>query len=236
MSELGAQSGARAYSALASEYYDAARHPTCAAFREASAQLLEKMLLDVARANDAVEVGAGDSLLAAVLTERGLPIKGLLLTDDSPEMLEHSRLWHARGASLAVASADRLPVDDASVALVVASLADPYDDAAFWGEVRRVLKPGGRALVTTPSWTWALRFRGTTGPHDHARFVLRTGDVLDVPSIVRRIEDEQLLIGNCGLTTLDCRSVDRSRLATSAPKLDVLGPTDPVVTGYLVKG
>lgn len=236
MSEAAPDLSRSGYAALAAEYYDAGRHPTCAAFREASRQLLEHLLPPAPLVSRAVEVGSGASLLAEIVSDRGQPLDGLVLTDQSPGMLEHSRHWATLGCALELAAADDLPAASGTVALLVASLADPYDDDAFWQEVRRVLAPGGRAIVTTPSWIWASRFRVNGAPPDRARFVLASGDVLDVPSLVRPPAHELELIQRHGLHEQRMLSVSRGELSTSAPKLDVLDASDAVVTAHDVIG
>src|SRR5690606_35896916 len=88
------------YEALASEYYDAVRHPTCANFREAS-RLIINSWLDTAWPDSGwvCEVGAGQSLLAELIEERELPFDRVLITDASPSMLRHSQHWQAKGAT-----------------------------------------------------------------------------------------------------------------------------------------
>lgn len=225
------------YAALAREYYDRDLHPTCASFREGSELLLERLLpAEVAAGGRPVEVGSGASLLAPWLERHGLPLDDALLTDDSAEMLEHSREWAECGAALEVAPASALPVRDGGARLLVASLADPYDEAALWAEIRRVLAPAAVAVVTTPSWAWASRFREGEGPHDRARFVLRSGEELYVPSYVRPPEQEVALIERHGPRLDAVAGVRLAELSTRAPKLGVLGPDDDVVVGYRVTG
>ena len=221
------------YARLAHEYYDSDLHPTCAAFREGSRRLVEDLIPEQLGPNS-VEVGAGASLLAPLLVQRGYPGR-LLITDDSVEMLRHSQSWATQAhISLAVAPAAELPLANQSVDLVVGSLVDPYDNEEFWGEVRRVLRPGGVAVVTTPSWAWASRFRSTDGRVDRARFVLRSGAYLDVPSFVRPVKEERALIERNYLHLLKVQEVTLRQLTTRAPKLSVVRPNDPVVVGYLV--
>jgi SAM-dependent methyltransferase len=197
--------------------------------------LLGRLVPSSAAAARSVEVGSGDSLLAAELAGRGLSLEGLLLTDESAEMLDHSRPFAGRGARLAVAQAHELPVADGSVELLVAALADPYDDERFWAEVARVLAPSGLGVVTTPSWEWAARFRRDTGAPHTAVFELSTGELVAVPSHVRSPEDEAALIERSGLRVVERSAVTLADLpAPRAPKLEVLREADPVVTGYVV--
>jgi ubiquinone/menaquinone biosynthesis C-methylase UbiE len=221
------------YERLAAEYYDPSQHPTCANFRQASQVLLERLTPDVP-AERSCEVGAGDSLLADLLVRRGRDVAGLLITDAYDAMLEYSRRWEQRGAVLAVARAERLPVANQSILLVVASLADPYDEGSFWSEVARVLMPGGQCLMTTPSWTWAHSFRADGLPEDLAQFELRNGETLYVPSYVREPSDQRHLIERHGLHVVHEDSITLSAIAEPvSEKLRVLAADDPVVNGYV---
>ncbi len=226
----------RSYATLAVEYYDPQRHPTCANFRWASERLLERLVPDPPGAW-LCEAGAGDSALAAVLAGRDAPLRDVLITDDSAEMLEHSRRWEGRGARLAVAPATALPVGDGSVDLLVASLADPYDDEAWWREAARVLAPEGRVVLTTPAATWAGAFRASAKePAASARFVLADGTVVDVPSLVRSPAEERALIATAGLRVVAEHAISRAEiLLPVSPKLDALAPGDPVVMGYVAR-
>lgn len=222
------------YEQVAGEYYDFDRHPTCANFREASRSLLETLVPDLPPAQ-ACEVGCGDSLLASIFVQRDYELHGLLLTDAHASMLEHSRPWASHGATLSVAPARRLPVPDASLAVVVASLADPYDDASMWAEVARVLTPDGRCVVTTPSSVWGERFRSDGQPEGVAHFDLRDGTAINVPSYLRSPADERRLIEGHGLELVRQESIPlRALTAPLSNKLQVLGPEETVVDGYLV--
>jgi ubiquinone/menaquinone biosynthesis C-methylase UbiE len=223
------------YAALAAEYYDAKRHPTSANFRWASERLLER-LLPHPPGRSLCEVGAGDSALAAWLAKRRHPLTNLLLTDASAAMLAYSERWARDGARLAVAPATALPVSDESLDLIVASLADPYDESAWWSEVSRVLTPSGRVVLTTPAIGWARAFRhGANEPTASARFVRADGKVVDVPSHIREPADERILIADAGLRLVAEDAVRRTELmAPVSHKLDMIAPQDPVVVAYVV--
>lgn len=221
------------YDQVAPEYYDPARHPTCANFRQASQLLLERLAPDIPPAN-CCEVGAGDSLLAELIWRRHHELEGLLITDAVPAMLNYSRRWEQHGATLAIAKASHLPVPDASLLLLVASLADPYDDDSFWEEVARVLTPGGRCVLTTPSATWAHRFRAHGSPRDSAEFELGDGTSVQLRSLVRRPKEERQMIERHNLRVAEeaTASLDLLEEPISA-KLRVLDPGDAVVNGFV---
>jgi SAM-dependent methyltransferase len=227
--------GAACYTALASEYYDRTRHPTCADFRWASDRLLDRLMPE-RPAGSLCDVGAGDSALAAWLVRHGRDVAGIYLFDASSEMLAHSARWIARGATAEVACAESLPIADGGADLVVASLADPYDTASWWQEVSRILAPDGRVVLTAPSVAWASSFRTRTAePADHARFTIRDGTCVDVPSHVRNADGERALIEDVGLRLVQRDAVIRAELSGAvSPKLAHLAPEEPVVVGYRV--
>lgn len=234
MTKPGIEAVVTSYDALAAEYYDAGRHPTCANFREASLKLIERMLR-VDTILRCCEVGAGDSILAEVAVERNGNADGLLITDASLAMLEYSRRWQTHGATLMVAQACGLPVRDHSLHLLVASLGDPYDGASFWREAARVLEPAGLCFLTTPSWEWAQRFRIGGHPNDLAQFELADGRTVAVPSLLRHPHDERKMIRRQGLVVIAEAEVALKTLSRPvSEKLQSLGREDPVVRGYLV--
>jgi SAM-dependent methyltransferase len=238
------------YSELADEYYEHQRHPTSANFRDASRALVEDWLLDIITSEvlkggerdegvTICEVGAGDSLIAEVLDKADYSLSSLLITDASSEMLQYSQKWGSKGASLATAPAQNLPLPDASLSLLVSVLGDPYNDADFWKEVCRVLETEGCMIYTTPSFEWASRFRnGTAAPgFQTAEFTLRGGKTASVPSVILPEEDQTSLIASHGLSVTSVQHV-RLRDLTSeniSPKLKIDGSDLPVVTGYLIR-
>lgn len=236
------------YGPLAQEYYDAGCHPTCANFRQASRIVLEAWIGEIWPEEGVVcDVGAGASLLAEIVHGLGLPMARLLLTDGSPAMLKHSTEWGLRGATLAVAPAENLPVATNTVGLLVASLGDPYNSREFWREAGRVLSPGAAAVYTTPAHEWATSYRPVergegpaAPPADNfgtALFLLRDGSEHRVPSLVLSERGQSDLIEAAGLKVEQVRHVLLSEIAGPAlsPKLTITGEETEVVTGYLVR-
>ncbi len=107
-----------------------------------------------------LDVGTGTGHLAAELAAAGLDVTAV---DDDPSMLRAAeRRFGALGPRFRLAEADRLPFADGALDGVVAvslsgCLADP---TSFFAEVGRVLRPGGRAVVTFTNQEGALHGLG----------------------------------------------------------------------------
>jgi SAM-dependent methyltransferase len=103
-----------------------------------------------------LDAGCGPGLYAEALLERGAEVVGF---DASSAMVELARERVGDRAEIRVARLDEpLPYPDASVDLVVCALAIHYvtDERAAFAEMRRVLRPGGAAVVSTqhPTTDW----------------------------------------------------------------------------------
>jgi SAM-dependent methyltransferase len=149
-------------------------------------------------------------------------------------MLRYSQQWVAAGVHLAVGNAFELPLASESIQLLVSSLGDPYNAALFWEEGRRVLRPGGILVFTTPSYDWASRFRAD-GDMGVAEFELADGRRVDVPSWIYPREEQIRIFARHGLSTEQLAEVPISRLNGSplSPKLvQRSGLNASVVTGY----
>ncbi len=99
---------------------------------------------------DALDAGMGPGRLAAELAARGWSVSGV---DASSEMVEAARRrLPALSHSLVVAEIERLPFQDASFDLVVATGVLEYADVErALADLARVLRPGGRAVVSYPN-------------------------------------------------------------------------------------
>ena len=99
-----------------------------------------------------LDIGGGPGLSARALADRYRKAT-VTLVDSSPSMLRaasKARGWW-RGFDCVPADAAALPVADCSVDLVFAGFLLPYlaDPAAFFAQVRRVLKPRGYFVFST---------------------------------------------------------------------------------------
>jgi hypothetical protein len=229
------------YDRVAPEYYDRERHPTCANFREATAQVLSSWLPRNLDDNEWIsEVGAGKSLVAEALAQRPKCLDRLVILDSSRVMLRYSKQWLQFGAHLILGRVDALPLREASMSLLIAPVGDPYNEPAFWSEVHRVLPRGGRALFTTPSYAWALAFRSNGGSEGmrQAEFELRDGRLVTVPSFVCSVDEQVDMIATAGLRVEKITEVPLSGLGTPrvSPKLITKeGPRLSVLTAYSVR-
>ncbi len=103
-----------------------------------------------------LDAGCGPGLYAEELLARGAEVVGF---DASTAMVELARRRVGDRAEIRVARLDEpLPYPDASIDLVVCALAIHYveDRQAAFAEFRRVLRPGGAAVVSTqhPTTDW----------------------------------------------------------------------------------
>ncbi|MDW7745069.1 methyltransferase domain-containing protein [Halomonas sp.] len=134
---------ARAFSRAAPRYAE------CAVAQRIMAEPLLSRL--PARAGRVLDLGCGAGELTASLAGRfgrGCTVIGL---DLAPGMLEVARRTHGDAARWLFGDAAALPLAEASQDLVVSNLAIQWcpDLDAVMAELRRVLRPGGRALVNT---------------------------------------------------------------------------------------
>lgn len=112
--------------------------------------------LGLAAGGRVVEAGCGPGHLAAALAARGLRV---LAFDTSPAMLRRAseRLAEVPGGprgGLQLASIERMPFADASVDLVCSAGVLEYlpRDADVLAETRRILRPGGHALLSVTNY------------------------------------------------------------------------------------
>jgi ubiquinone/menaquinone biosynthesis C-methylase UbiE len=114
-------------------------------------ELRRRFLLTSVRAGDrALDLGCGEGVFTAMLAEAGTAVVGV---DVAEAALRRARSRHP-SLSFRIAPIDGpLPFEDNSFDLVWASEVIEHiaDTAAWLSEVRRVLAPGGRLSITTPS-------------------------------------------------------------------------------------
>ncbi len=126
------------------------------------------------RGRRVLEVGCGTGTLAAALAERAA--SRVWAVDAEPAMLEVAAARVPREVGLKIASAEELPFRDGWFERVVLRLVVHLVDREHaLPELRRVLGPGGRAVIATFDHThfdgfWLVRLFPTIGEIDRARF------------------------------------------------------------------
>lgn len=97
----------------------------------------------------AADIGAGTGFMTEGLVKAGLEV---IAVDPVQEMLDilANKPYAANGVQCRLGSAESIPISDASVEFVFAnmSLHHVEDPAAAIVEMRRILKPGGRLVIT----------------------------------------------------------------------------------------
>jgi SAM-dependent methyltransferase len=184
------------------------------------------------------EVGAGRSIVPDLVPDWAERLCELVLVDASPGMLAHSAAAIEDGAVPEIANARALPFPADHFDLVIVSLGDPFNDHAFWCEMRRVLVPGGVCLFTCPAYDWAWAFRGKhgSGMTEQAEFVTKDGDACMVPSLIRPPVAQIEMIKDAGLTLIDHEAIPIDEIDERSRSWKLCaerGPHAPVVEGYV---
>ena len=146
-------------------------------------RLRRDFLLEHVRAGERVlDVGCGEGRFTAELAEAGVQAVGV---DVAREPLRRAGARYAELDLRAIPLAGTWPLEDASFDAVWAGeVIEHVADTAGWlSEVRRVLRPGGRLLLSTPDYGPLTRFhlglsRRAFAAHfdplsDHLRFYTR---------------------------------------------------------------
>jgi SAM-dependent methyltransferase len=128
-----------------------------------------------------LDCGAGEGYGPALLAERARCVTGL---DYSDEAVTHAtRKYGSKVSNLHFLQGDasRLPFSDQSfdVLCCFQVLEHLEDGPGFLFEARRVLKPGGVLLLTTPNRLWA-----GTGPNPHHVLEYSASELSDVMEVV----------------------------------------------------
>jgi ubiquinone/menaquinone biosynthesis C-methylase UbiE len=99
-----------------------------------------------------VGCGTGDNLGALESVSGGGAVLGVEL---SPYAIRHAPLSEKGGVRVGVARAEHLPFPDSCADLVTSmDVIEHLDDDAALADYRRVLRPGGKLLLTVPAYQW----------------------------------------------------------------------------------
>ncbi len=222
------------YDAVAAEYYDPIRHPTCANFSELSNRFLDPRILKYATpAMNILEIGAGRSTVAPIMSAVGLPLVKLTLLDKSSLMLEHSREWAQHGVRLVVDDACTPGLPPESFGLITAALGDPYNCQLFWELTAQLLQRRGICLFTIPAREWAERFRAAEAL-SLAEFALADGKIVLVRSNIPPLAEQIRLVCDAGLQVIETQGLTAAHLSgPHSAKLLVTAETSglPIVHG-----
>ena len=145
------------------------------AFREKQIELAH-----LAPGESVLDVGCGTGSLAMIAKERVGRAGKVAGIDASPEMIARARKRAIKaGAAVTFENAvvEAIPFPDASFDVVVSTVMMHHlpDDARHQclGEIRRVLKPGGRLMVVDFGGSEKQKHSWTARYHKHAHFDIR---------------------------------------------------------------
>ena len=136
------------------------------------------------------DLGSGDGPLFAALEREGFigASRPVYAVDLEPARLARVKV-RFHWITTVVASADSVPeISDGTLDVVVSTMVMEHvpDEAAYLAEIRRLLRPGGRAYVTTvfkKTWAWYFRKRDGESVLDTSHLREYT-DLADVRSLV----------------------------------------------------
>jgi SAM-dependent methyltransferase len=170
-------------------------------------------IIDSLPAGVALDAACGTGRYSRFLAERGHQVIGV---DGSPDMLAHARLRVPSG-EFVLGDLHRLPVADASVDLVVCTLALTHvrDLAPVIAEFARVLRPGGHVV--------------TSDIHPEGVLKGSIPSVRDADGRPRRVNTYRHLIGDYVRAALDAGLLVRRCEEPLAPVVDP--PEPPSRTG-----
>ena len=206
-----------AYSEVALEYYQAARHPTCANFAAIHDQLCQFFGHHAPAHGLVLEVGCGAGRLGRIR-----PSAETVLTDISEVMLELARRESPKGVMCERMNAFCPHFQNGTVASIFGFLGDAYNHPEFFRQAARILAPGGVLVFTLPNHQWAKTLRGRlSAPLGETTFVLDFGRTVTAPSITREVTEQAHLMAGFGFDLEFTRSFSLEGMPGSSPSRHV---------------
>ncbi|WP_316190897.1 hypothetical protein [Bradyrhizobium sp. SZCCHNS2096] len=200
------------YGAIAREYYDESRHPTCADFRSAARIFLQKLFKREQPYGRVADVGCGKSLIS----EFGL--RDLVLIDEAEEMLAlNSGEFEKR-----LVNVEKEAIGHSEFDWIFAILGDPYNSLNSWLNIANALRAGGRCFFIVPSLAWARKFREQNSRElsGFARFDVNGGKAIFLRSLIFERSEQQAIIERAGLTVAGYDTISVRELAVvKSPKI-----------------
>jgi 2-polyprenyl-3-methyl-5-hydroxy-6-metoxy-1,4-benzoquinol methylase len=132
------------------DYHEALWHSIPEGLEPSSFELRRRFLLDALNAGERLlDIGCGEGRFAAAASEAGTEV---LAADVAEEALRRARLLHPRLDARLIDGEGSWDFEDGSFDVVWAGeVIEHVADTASWlSELRRVLRPGGRLLMSTP--------------------------------------------------------------------------------------
>lgn len=167
------------YDRVAGEYY-APHHKTSRNFDSATEAAIAALGVAVPPDGLVLEPGCGRGRSNEFL---GVDPQRIVQLDNSRAMLALAR--RERCLLRVLHDAEDLPFPDGEFGCVAAFLSDAFLGLNFLGEVRRVLRPDGLLIGTTPSFQWGTALRdGLDIDRMTTRFRLTSGEEVHVPSAI----------------------------------------------------
>ncbi len=155
-----------------------------------------------------VEIGIGHGWLR---TSMHIPCSSFVGVDIAGSMLE--RAHHAYD-EVRQASARALPFPSQSFDVAFGSLIDGFCHPAAIAEIRRVLRPGGFFILTSPSRDWSEQIRNRSD-EGRTTFVTSAGERVSVYSFTYLLDEMINILAQCGLDHVESEAVFASRLDPS---------------------
>lgn len=218
-----------AYSKVASEYYDARLHPTCADFRAASLSYLKRLFREEAPSGAIADIGCGESLIVDLTGEK------LVLVDESEEMLNRNAGDYEKRRF----NVTKERFGESEFDWIFAILGDPYNIASTWENIEIALKRYGTCIFITPSFVWSEKFRNKSVAERRgfARFDLLDGSSAFLPSVILPEPEQRRLIESSHLILERYESIRVGTLErVNSDKIrKYLKPLDSIIEIYRVR-